>query len=53
MGLGELGTIGKHLKEDVGLRHGVYIYNGILTNEAIGQRLGISSKDIDLLMAAF
>jgi alanine dehydrogenase len=53
MGLGEVGTTGKHLKQNVGLRHGVYLYNGILTNEAIGQRLGIPSKDIDLLMAAF
>ena len=53
LGLGALGTTGKHLKENVGLRHGVYIYNGILTNEAIGDQLGIPSKDIDLLMAAF
>ncbi len=53
LGLGALGTTGRHLRENVGLRHGVYIYNGILTNEAIGQKLGISSKDIDLLMAAF
>ncbi len=52
-GLGDLGTTGRHLKENVGLRHGVYMYNGILTNEAIGQQLGIPSKDIDLLMAAF
>ena len=53
LGLGELGTTGKHLKENVGLRKGVYMYNGILTNEAVGQQLGIPSKDIDLLMAAF
>jgi alanine dehydrogenase len=53
LGLGELSTTGKHLKENVGLRHGVYIYNGILTNEAIGHQLGIPSKDIDLLMAAY
>lgn len=53
LGLGELSTFGRHLKENVGLRHGVYIYNGILTNETIGQQLGIPSKDIDLLMAAF
>jgi len=39
LGLGELGTTGKHLKQNVGLRHGVYLYNGILTYEAIGQRL--------------
>lgn len=53
MDLGELGTTSKHLKDNVGLRHGVYIYNGTLTNERVGQKLGIPSKDIDLLMAAF
>lgn len=52
-GLGALSTTGRHLKENVGLRHGVYIYNGILTNAAVGNKLGIPSKDIDLLMAAF
>jgi alanine dehydrogenase len=53
LGLGELGTTGKHLKENVGLRHGVYMYNGILTSEAVSQKLGMPSRDIDLLMAAF
>ena len=53
LGLGALGTTGKHLKENIGLRKGVYMYNGILTSEVVGQKLGISSKDIDLLMAAF
>ena len=53
LGFGQLGTTGRQLKENVGLRKGVYIYNGILTNDTIGQKLGISSKDIDLLMAAF
>jgi alanine dehydrogenase len=51
VGMGEQGGEGKHLKENIGLRHGVYIYNGILTNETLGRRLGIPSKDIDLLMA--
>ena len=53
VGMGELGSTSRHLKENVGFRHGVYIYNGILTNENIGSRIGIPSKDIDLLMAAF
>jgi alanine dehydrogenase len=53
MGMGEIGSTGRHLKDNVGLRHGVYIYNGTLTNKTVGQRLGIPSKDIDLLMAAF
>lgn len=53
VGIGDSGGMGKHMKENVGLRHGVYIYNGILTNEAVGSRLGIPPKDMDLLMAAF
>lgn len=51
VGMGVLGGEGKHLKEDIGLRHGVYVYNGMLTNESLGRRFGIPSKDIDLLMA--
>lgn len=51
VGMGEQGGEGKHLKENIGLRHGVYIYNGILTNETLGRKFGIPSKDIDLLMA--
>ena len=51
--MGKHGGLSQHLKEDDGLRHGVYIYNGILTNHSIGNRFGIPSKDIDLLMAAF
>ncbi len=51
--MGILGGMTMHLKEDDGLRHGVYIYNGILTSSSIGKRYGIPSKDIDLLMAAF
>lgn len=35
------------------LRSGVYIYNGILTNETLGQKFGMMSKDINLLLAAF
>jgi len=41
------------LKTDLGLRHGVYMFNGILTDLTIGAQLGIPSQDINLLMAAF
>jgi alanine dehydrogenase len=51
--MGESGGISAKLKEDAGLRHGVYIYNGILTNEYIGSLFNMPSKDIDLFMAAF
>lgn len=53
MAMGEYGGFINHLKENRGLRNGVYIYNGILTSKKIGDRFGISSRDIDLLMAAF
>jgi alanine dehydrogenase len=51
--MGNTGGIKPLLKEKLGVRQGVYIYNGILTNEYIGKRFNIPSKDIDLLMAAF
>jgi alanine dehydrogenase len=41
------------LKNDRGLRNGVYLYNGILTNETLGQKFGALSKDLDLLLTAF
>jgi alanine dehydrogenase len=41
------------IKENVGIRHGIYIYNGLLTNKFMGHYFDIPSKDIDLLMAAF
>lgn len=51
--MGNAGGLKPLLKEKVGIRKGVYIYNGILTNEFIGNKFNIPSKDIDLLMAAF
>lgn len=51
--VGENGGLLPKLKSDKGFRHGVYIYNGILTDEYIGKVFNLASKDIDLLMAAF
>jgi len=51
--MGEYGCVINFLKENRGLRNGVYIYNGILTSNQIGKRFNIPSRDIDLLMAAF
>ena len=53
LNIGDSGGLQNHLREDSGLRKGVYVYNGILTNRYIGSRLGIMSRDIDLLLAAF
>ena len=51
--IAEAGGITQLLKRDPGLRKGVYIFNGILTNETLGQKFGIISKDLDLLISAF
>ncbi|MGD0340343.1 MAG: alanine dehydrogenase [Bacteroidales bacterium] len=52
-GLADSGGITQLLKNDPGLRDGAYIYNGMLTNETLGQKFGILSKDLNLLLSAF
>jgi alanine dehydrogenase len=51
--IGNSGGFKPFLKANLGVRNSVYLYNGILTNDYLGSRLGIPSKNIDLLMAAF
>ena len=51
--IADSGGVTNLLKSDGGLRNGVYLYNGILTNETLGQKFGALSKDLDLLLTAF
>jgi len=51
--LNQVGGIKEMLKDNLGVRHGVYLYNGILTNKFIAKKYGIRGQDIDLLMAVF
>jgi len=53
MNISEAGGVKNFLREDPGLRKGVYLFNGILTNHYIGRKYGILSKDINFLLAAF
>lgn len=46
-------NIKTYLKENPGIRNGVYVFNGLLTNTYLGELYKIPSRDIDLLMAAF
>lgn len=46
------GNIKQLIKVDAGIRNGVYIFNGILTNEYLGRYFGILNQDIDLLLSA-
>jgi alanine dehydrogenase len=51
--MSDAGGITQLLKYDAGVRNGAYLYNGMLTNETLGQKFGIMSKDLDLLISAF
>ena len=51
--MADAGGITQLLKNDHGVCAGVYLYNGILTNETLGQKFGILSKDLGLLLSAF
>jgi alanine dehydrogenase len=41
--ISDTGSVTQFLKNDTGLRNGAYLYNGILTNETLGQKFGILS----------
>ncbi|MBL7891138.1 MAG: alanine dehydrogenase [Bacteroidia bacterium] len=49
--IGEEGGVEKMLKYHAGVRNGVYIFNGSLTNKYLGDLLKLKYKDLDLLMA--
>lgn len=51
--LADSGGVTHLLKYNQGLRNGAYLFNGMLTNETLGQKFGIISKDLDLLISAF
>ena len=50
--IGEEGGINNIIKHEPGFRHGVYIYNGSLTNEVLGEAFGIPYKNLDLILPA-
>lgn len=52
MNMGDEGGFDSLVRKDSGLRNGVYIYNGILTNQYLGETFNLPFKDINLLMAA-
>jgi alanine dehydrogenase len=50
--IGEAGGIKNMLWEKAGVRSGVYIYNGHITNKYISNSFNLPFKDLDLLVAA-
>jgi alanine dehydrogenase len=51
--IGEFGGLDHLIISDVGLRQGVYICHGNLTNKMVGEWLNLSYKEIDLIIASF
>lgn len=47
------GGIENMIRNYTGIQNGVYLYNGVLTNQYLGESLGIPFKDLKLLLAAF
>ena len=50
--IGEEGGVENMLRRDIGVRNGVYLYNGTLTNQVLGEMFKLPYQDINLLMAA-
>jgi alanine dehydrogenase len=53
LNIGEHGGVENMLKYDPGVRKGVYLFNGTLTNQYIGEYFNLPCQNIELLMAAF
>ena len=52
LNIGEEGGVENMLRRNQGVRNGVYLYNGTLTNQVLGEMFKLPYKDINLLMAA-
>lgn len=51
--IGEEGGVESMLRNDEGVRNGVYIYNGSVTNKDLAEMFKLPYKDINLIMAAW
>ncbi len=49
--MGEGGGVNRLIKSNGGIRNGVYILKGALTNQSIGKMYNLPSKDIELLLS--
>lgn len=51
--MGDEGGFDSLIRKDKGLRDGVYVYNGMLTNKFFADNYNIPFRDLDLLLSAF
>lgn len=52
LNIGKYGGLHNYIWEKENLRESIYLYKGILTNDFVGNKLGMASKDINLLLAS-
>lgn len=53
LSMGEMGAFEDVIKRNLGLRQGVYLYNGALTSEILSEAYRLPYKDLDIMLAAF
>lgn len=53
LSLGDEGGFESVVRKDAGLRNGVYLYNGVLTNQYLAETFNMPFKDINLLVAMY
>ncbi|MCB0772944.1 MAG: alanine dehydrogenase [Flavobacteriales bacterium] len=53
LSMGEMGAFEDVIKRNLGLRQGVYLYNGALTSEILSEAYRLPFKDLDIILAAF
>jgi alanine dehydrogenase len=53
LSMGEIGGFEDVIKRNLGLRQGVYLYNGALTSEILSEAYRLPYKDLDIMLAAF
>ena len=51
--MGQQGGFTELIRKDAGIRNGVYIYNGALTNMGLAEAFNLPCKDLGLLLATF
>jgi alanine dehydrogenase len=51
--LGDEGGFENMVRKDAGVRNGVYLYNGVLTNQYLAETFNMPFKDINLLVAMY
>lgn len=53
LSMGEVGGFENLIKTNLGVREGVYLYNGNLTNATLAEAFKLPYKDLNILLAAF